>query len=156
MIKGSVEIEDKDLGMDELMREIQRDASQVDIGIHADEDQQLIVIAAANEFGTEHIPARSFIRSTVDENGQRYAQAAEGLLGRMVDGEISKFQALELMGQLIEADIKKKIVALHEPPNAPATIRRKGSDNPLIDTGNMLQSIRYVIKTESERILGGS
>ena len=31
-------------------------------------------------------------------------------------------------------------------PNAPSTIRKKGSDKPLIDTGRLRQSVNYVIK----------
>lgn len=197
MIKGKVTVEDKDLGMDRLMREIRRDAVSVDIGIHSDEDATLLVIAAANEFGATirhpggtaygyataadakrrrvkflkggvgfkvlgvtgphiiEIPARSYIRSTMDEQGAKFAKASEGLLGRMIDGEISKFEALELMGQLIESEIKTKIVTLREPQNAPSTIRRKGSDNPLLDKGHLIESVRYVVKTASERAIGG-
>lgn len=32
------------------------------------------------------------------------------------------------------------------PPNAPETIQRKGSDNPLIDTGTLRKSIIYVVR----------
>jgi len=198
MIKASVEVEDKDLGMAALEREIRRDAVSVDIGIHGDEDQTLIVIAAANEFGATinhpggtaygyktaadakkrkvqflkagtgykvlgktkphiiKIPARSYIRSTMDENGERYTKAAEGLMGRLIDGDLTKFDALSLMGQLIESDIKDKMTNLRNPPNTPGTIQRKGSDNPLIDTGLLRSSIRYVVKTASDREIGGS
>ena len=31
-------------------------------------------------------------------------------------------------------------------PNAPSTIRKKGSDKPLIDTGRLRQSVNYHIK----------
>ena len=30
-------------------------------------------------------------------------------------------------------------------PNAPATIRRKGSDRPLIDTGQLVNSVEYEV-----------
>ena len=36
-------------------------------------------------------------------------------------------------------------------PNAPGTIRRKGSSKPLIDTGRMRQSVNYVIRKKGER-----
>lgn len=34
------------------------------------------------------------------------------------------------------------------PPNAPSTIKRKGSDRPLIDTGQLRRSITYVVAEE--------
>ncbi len=34
------------------------------------------------------------------------------------------------------------------PPNAPATIERKGSENPLIDTGSMRKAITYVVRED--------
>lgn len=36
----------------------------------------------------------------------------------------------------------------HWPPNSPATIKRKGSDKPLIDTGAMRNAITYVVRTK--------
>ena len=155
MIKVSSESKTEDLGMDKLIREIRRDVSHVDIGVHEGESDDVKQKATNNEFGSGTTPERSFIRSTIDENAERYAKAAEILLGLMVDGEISKFEALERMGQQIEKDIKEKIVNIKRPPNSPRTIEIKGFDNPLIHTGEMLGSIRYVIKTEANRILGG-
>ena len=156
MISVSTQSKTNDLGMDKLIREIRRDAVSVDIGIHEGDSEDVKNKATQNEFGSGNIPERSFIRSTVDENAERYAKAAEILVGMMIDGEISKFEALERMGQQIEKDIKEKIVNLKTPPNAPRTIAAKrGKDNPLIDSGEMLASIRYVIKTEANRILGG-
>jgi len=151
MLKVSVTVEDKDLGMKALMRRLVEDEDgAVDIGVHSDEDQKLVVIAAANEFGTANIPARPYIRSTVDENEEKYFKASTSLMGKMIDEDMTKTQGLTLMGQLIEGDIKKKIRILKDPPNAPATIRLKGSDNPLIDKGFLLNSIRYVVKKEQE------
>lgn len=155
MIGVSVKSETKDLGMDQLMAEIRRDVSHVDIGIHEGDSEGVKKKATQNEFGAGNVPERSFIRSTIDENAERYSKAAEILVGMMMDGEISKFEMLERMGQQIESDIKSKIVNLKSPPNSPRTIMEKGSDNPLIDTGEMLASIRYAIKSEATRILGG-
>jgi len=198
MIKASVTVEDNDLGMDALIREIHNDASHVDIGVHADEENTLIIIAGANEFGatinhpggtaygyrtpedakkhrirflkggtgyrvigktkphTIIIPARSYIRSTMDEQSERFLKGADGLIGMVIDGDISKYQALERMGLLIETEIKKKIRTLRNPPNAPATIKAKGGkDNPLINKGTLVGSIRYVVKTATDRVLGG-
>ena len=63
------------------------------------------------------------------------------------------------------AEIKKSIVNLREPANAPITVQGgwmrnkksgklfyvegKGSDNPLVDTGNMMNSVTYVMRKRS-------
>lgn len=188
MIKGiNLKFEDRDMGMEKLIRDIQSRAQYVDIGIQSDESEELLKIAAAHEFGAHinhpggtpygyktqqdaengkvrflkkgegymvlgttkpheiNIPARPYIRSTVDENENKYFQSAERISGQMLDGRIDKFQGLSIMGQLIEGDIKQKIIDIKSPPNAPATIRRKGSSNPLVDTGLLGGSIRYVV-----------
>ena len=158
MIKGSATVKDKDLGMKDLFKRLEAEENVVDIGIHSDEDQKLIVIAAANEFGAtiEHpkgytitIPPRPYIRSTVDENETKYQRVSKNLMGQMISKKMTKPMALEIMGQLIEGDIKRKIISLRSPPNAPSTIRAKGSDNPLVNTGLLGGSIRFVIKEES-------
>lgn len=91
------------------------------------------------------IPPRPYIRSTVDENQDAYLQMAETLLGRVIDGDLSLFGALDLIGQKVESDIKRKMVTLKTPPNKPGTIKKKGSANPLINTGHLLGSVRFVV-----------
>ena len=45
------------------------------------------------------------------------------------------------------ADIlQQRIVDLKEPPNSPATIALKGSDNPLVDTGHMRQAVTWEVE----------
>ena len=42
--------------------------------------------------------------------------------------------------------VQEKIESGSYEPNAPSTIRKKKSDKPLIDTGRMRQSVKYVIR----------
>ena len=184
---GTVRIQDIDKGMEAAMKRIFDKADHVDIGLQPDEDETLLKIAAAHEFGAEidhpggtsygyktekdaqagrvqflkkgegymvlgqtqpHkivIPERSFIRSTVDENEEKYFRSAKTIMGRIIDGQLDKFQALSLLGQLVEGDIKSQIINLDSPANSAATIRKKGSDNPLVDSGLMGGSIRYAV-----------
>ncbi len=100
------------------------------------------------------IPARSFIRSTVDERRKTYEQAGGEQWNKILEGKKTILRALVFMGNLIEKDIKAKIVSLRDPPNAPSTVTRKGSDNPLIgETGNLLNSIRYAVKTSKGNVV---
>lgn len=40
------------------------------------------------------------------------------------------------------------------PPNAPSTIAQKGSDRPLIDTGELRKSVAYVVVADGRREVG--
>ena len=59
-------------------------------------------------------------------------------------------EALARTGQYIEGEIKRKIGSGPFTPNSPATIRKKKSSKPLIDTGHMRQSVRYEIGDRSD------
>lgn len=101
---------------------------------------------------TIEIPARSFIRSTVDANREKYNTEAAKELQKVLDNGGNSLQvALGRMGLLIESNIKNTIVTLKTPPNKEETKRRKGSDNPLIDTGELLNSIRHIVKSLTDQ-----
>ncbi len=161
IIAVGVEIDDSAPGYREFLENLNDSAVHVDIGIHPVSGEEMVVIASTHEFGTAEagknhnieIPARPFIRSTVDERQDVYKVAATRIWQKIMDQELTPFEGLSLMGQMVEMDIRRKIVTLREPINAPSTIARKGSDNPLIDTGAMVNSIRYAVKTEKENVL---
>jgi hypothetical protein len=54
-------------------------------------------------------------------------------------------KSLNAMGLLIKDQLQESIRSLKDPPNAPSTIKRKGFDSPLIDTGTMLNSVDYEV-----------
>lgn len=100
-------------------------------------------IAFWNEFGTKNIPERSFIRDWFDANITTIQRMAHTLYGQVLDGKINAKTALAKLGQWVQDKIRKSILEFTTPPNAPATIRKKGSSHPLIDTGQMLNSIHH-------------
>lgn len=91
------------------------------------------------------IPPRPYIRPTVAKNRDAYARYVQRLAERVVEGESDKAAMLGLLGQRVQADVRKTIRALKTPPLKAATIRHKGSDKPLIDHGNLLRSINYQV-----------
>lgn len=116
-----------------------------------DKEFTIADVAAANEFGTEdgHIPERSFLRSTFDEKRNTYERMLTKGLEMAIDraGDFDAVHnALELVGERAKRDVQRKIRTLDTPPNATRTIKQKGVDNPLIDTGRMRQSIDYEVK----------
>lgn len=89
------------------------------------------------------IPERSFLRAGYDENEQRIARQTERALSRVLDGKMSVDKMLDAYGEQFAAAIKLYMRNLSEPPNHPYTIDQKGSSNPLIDTGGLLESITW-------------
>lgn len=104
-------------------------------------------IAAAHEFGVPgHIPERSFLRSTLGEN----KGWATGLLIRELKADISQGnfsgRAFAIVGEKLSGEVKRRIQSGINPELDPKTVARKGSSKPLIDTGNLLQSITYEVR----------
>ena len=106
----------------------------------------LPVAAAAfwNEYGTVSIPPRPFFRNTIAAHRHEWPQQAAAILRQ--NGDVR--QTLALMGEGIKGQIAESIQNLHEPANAPATVRKKGFDKPLIDTGTLWRSIGSEIVEE--------
>lgn len=102
-------------------------------------------IAAFNELGTSRAPARPFLRKSVDENGERIQTACAAFAKQVVDGGTAE-TALKGLGVFAKTLVQQKITDGDYEPNAPSTIKAKGSDKPLIDTGRMRQSVEYIIR----------
>ncbi len=107
----------------------------------------LLEVAAIQEFGapSAHIPQRSFVRATVDNNRDAIRKLQSSLAKQIVKGKITKQVALERIGARVEGMIKKAIAAGIEPANAPSTIARKGSSTPLISTGQLRSAISFEV-----------
>lgn len=102
-------------------------------------------IAAWNEFGTDRVPERSFLRATITEHRSKYLRLLRQAAEHIIDG-MAPLVAYGRVGLQAVADVQRRIRDRIPPPNAPATIARKGSDVPLIDTGRLRQSIDYTIE----------
>lgn len=156
-------VEDRDLGWIGIKAEINALRSlYVQVGIQDDAEAEengtpMALVGAVNEFGSHdgHVPERSFMRSTMDENRDKYYEAmGKGLdeiyaayAGKKSGGAIGLGRKLlKVIGLRVESDIKNKIVSNVPPPNAPSTIARKGSSTTLVDKGALKNSIRNVVK----------
>lgn len=128
------------------LKKMQKDAVTVGIhksaGNHDNSDLTVAEVAAYNEFGTERSPERSFMRSTMRENRFKYRLNVIRIIKAIGDGKDPR-KMMGLFGQQVQQDIQRKIVELKTPPNAQSTIDRKKSSNPLIDTGQMVSSVRW-------------
>jgi hypothetical protein len=100
-----------------------------------------------HEFGyPPHIPARPFLSLAIENNREQLQALNRELLLKLVHGDMQKSVALGKLGAVGQRLIQQQIRATLTPPNAPSTIKRKGSSHPLIDTGNMVQSVAWEIE----------
>ena len=144
-------VQDIDRGWNRIKREVQKSGG-VKVGVMgdagtSDEGTDMLLIAAVNEFGSAdgRVPERSYIRAGFDKNRSKLRSTAAALWGRVLDGDMDQRQALGLLGETHQDQVQKFLTALSAPPNAASTIARKrGSANPLIDTGRLRSSIRWV------------
>lgn len=115
-----------------------------------EEGADLVDIAIWNELGTGRIPARPFLGQTVDQHGAEIQKAAAQLVQKICKGQLDAQSALKQLGVLTVGYVQNQITDGDFEPNAPMTVQRKGSDHPLIDTGQLRQGISYVICKKGE------
>lgn len=124
------------------------------------DDTPVASVAFWNEFGTtrlaegpasktgapatsERQPPRPFFRSMIAEKSPEWpAQIAALAKSTNYDGP----RVLALMGEIIEGELKQSINNFTDPPLAPATVKAKGFDKPLIESSNMVNSTGYEVK----------
>lgn len=116
----------------------------------------LIEVAAQNEFGTKEIPARPWLRTSVDLYKAEWLKSMRKISSLAVLGKANLIeQGWRIFG--VEAVSNVQNTLLHYPwkPNAPGTIESKKSSKPLVDTGQLLQSQRAVLVDGDKRELIG-
>lgn len=91
------------------------------------------------------IPARSFLRASVDENLDALSSMIAKQIDRIADGQQTGQGAAEIIGIYMQGLVQKRISDGIQPANKAATIRRKGSDKPLVDTGELKASIVWKV-----------
>lgn len=142
----------KDLGWGNILRQLgELDHIDVLVGVQADagadkEGVRNVDKAFWNEFGTENIPERSFLRSAFDENEEDLHTTVARLWDAVKAGRATADQVARILGQRHEDQVKMKIKDGPFKANSPLTVALKGSTKPLIDSGQMRQSIRYVVE----------
>lgn len=111
-------------------------------------DKLISQIGFENEHGIHgkkgwKIPPRPFMSTSFDESKHKISELTKKEYDKVIAGEISVKRALALIGEWMTGVVKTKITNIKEPANADYTILKKGSTNPLIDTGRMRASITH-------------
>jgi hypothetical protein len=111
-------------------------------------DTNLAVIAAVHEFGSpeQGIPERSFLRAGVRAGVPKFNRLNEANLRAVVLGTKTVDQSINLLGVVAVGEVQRQIRHGQYEPLKQATIDRKGSSKPLIDTAQLIQSQTYVVE----------
>lgn len=104
------------------------------------------MVAAIQNFGAtaRGIPPRPFFSNMVADKSPEWPEALGKIL---VAKNYDASGSLELMGQGIKGQLQQEIVDTNSPPLSPVTVARKGTAKPLVDTGHMLASVDYIVKS---------
>ncbi|BBG58505.1 hypothetical protein [Providencia rustigianii] len=104
-------------------------------------------VAYKQEFGepSENIPSRPFFRHAISVNKDKWsAIIAKGF--RSYDGD--GVMALRSAGEEVIDDLRESVRTWSTPPNSKETVDRKGFNNPLIDTGQLMNSFSYEVNDD--------
>lgn len=102
-------------------------------------------VARWNEFGTKAgIPQRPFMRRTMMKHEKEWIETLKTIVQREIDKDknINIDKALKKFGEIVKGDIQETILEGGFVKNAPATVKKKGFNMPLVDTGVMISSIQ--------------
>lgn len=139
-----------DMGIDKVLENVlELGGKQVKVGIQAGSGSHdgvdILDIAIYNHFGTRNIPSRPFISDCFDKNQGQISEAKKRIVYRVMEG-MPASAGLAQLGQWYQDVLKGHIRNGSWVPNAPATVKRKGSSRPLIDTGQLVNSVRWEIE----------
>lgn len=91
------------------------------------------------------IPERSVLRSTFSENASAYVELLKDNIPRAIATGRTAEDVLNLLGNKVSNDVKLKF-GYGLKPNHPFTVQRKGSSAPLVDSGELRNSITWEVK----------
>lgn len=106
-----------------------------------------------HEYGAPaaNIPPRPFLVPGVQGAEGKFTPHLKAAAQAAISGESGKVsQGLARAGIVASTSVKRKIDQGPFAPLKPETIRRKGSDKPLLDTGQMRNAVTSVVRKKGE------
>lgn len=89
------------------------------------------------------IPERSFLRAGYDANRDKVMRKAQMVLKDVASGKTTARGCYQAVGIELRDRIKDYAVDLSSPPNSSFTVGQKGSSNPLVASGEMIDGITW-------------
>lgn len=153
------DVEEIDRGFNAIKKElaqIAKDQPVVDVGLLGEKASEShgeatnVMVGSWQEFGTKYIPERSFLRSTFNQKRPEYDAMIAKEAKSVYENKGSVMDGLNRVGLKAANDVKATIRGNIPPPLADSTIARKGSSLPLVDTGQLINGISWVVRPASE------
>jgi hypothetical protein len=140
---------------DKRLRKLEGDQKNIDrsfvtIGVHPNarpypDGTSVQDVAFYNEFGTDTIPERSFLRSAVRENRRDLEEMLGLSLTAVLEKRSSVGRELGRIGIFVQSLIRRKILSNIPPPNAASTLSRKTGTRTLVDTRHLVSQIAWEV-----------
>ena len=166
-----ITIKDNRENLDELYDKVKKiNDMEIRIGVFKDTGSKLLMIARVHEFGTKievtpkmraylhakglhlradtqyiNIPERSYVRGTAIEKLKDIQKNGKKYLEQLLTSNMKVETFGKLLGEILSDIMKEQMKDLKNPKLHPFTIEQKGSDDPLIDKGNLLDGITYKV-----------
>lgn len=93
------------------------------------------------------IPARPVLKPSMEYSKDLITEQVEKVIKCATDGDIERMKTeVERLGSLASSKAKSYFTEGNDwTPNKPSTIKKKGSDKPLLDTATMQKAITHVV-----------
>lgn len=102
----------------------------------------VVKVAKWNKEGTSKIPKRDFFEPCLKDFKKYTKESAKKFQKKLIKGIIDE-NIIDELGITAANRLRQSVIDFKDPPNAPSTIKRKGFNNPLIETGLMRDSITW-------------
>lgn len=145
-------ITDKRAKFDALLKALSVPAVDLKVGIFSDAGDEpgglsVAEVATYHEFGYG-VPERSFLRAYLEQNQEKVLDDLNNELTKVIDGKRPLTNALNRVGLAIVGGVKERMSDGISPELAESTkARRKhGGETPLVDTGQLRNSIVHKVE----------
>ena len=126
--------------------------SETDKAVEEGTPYPLALQAYIREHGSPayRVPPRPFLEPGIEKHLNLVESGMKAALQDVLDGGDGRAQR-ERLGATMAAKVQAYFQEDNGwPPNAPSTIKKKGSAQPLVDTGALRQSITYIIRPKDK------
>lgn len=135
-----VTVEERDMGLNAIVSNLKAYArSVVDVGTFEPEQAMK---AYKNEYGEPNVPMRPAFQTML----KRRATQLVSFLKKSPLFLTNTVETLDDIGVALRHHLENEIMGWRSPPNAPATVAKKGFNDPLMETGDLWASITSQVR----------
>lgn len=154
--KGDTNLAETRKALEKLVK-LMKNSSRIAVGLPSNslpypDGTSVVMVGFWNEFGTKVIPERPFLREALRQNRDEWLKLARKLLKKSIKEGVAFDSVLGLLGAQMQLDVQKSLDSGAWEPNASDYAKFKaksGKTKPLIVTGHLRGSIRWVMRDKS-------